>query len=685
VKEIAGKTKRRTQMMRRIGRTVYCLTILVLFWVIGFPAGTVSAASKKTANNMNVVFVLDGSGSMAATDRYKLRFEAMDLFLGLSTETGNYMGAIVFDDGILLEQDIVHINGKATKNSLSNKVKNVTSTGDTDIGKAIYQAVQMLEKSGHPDLPSSIILLSDGNTDLQGKDSAESLKKSNKNKSDAIDIARKKDINIHSVCLNTNGRAKMSELQDISDSTGGTCVEVKSANDLKDVFNQFYNIIYSTKTINLVKKTIPDSGELKVPFTIPLIGVKEANIIINTLNPDTEYNLFNPDGYGYTRSELKKMSVKAKTFTVIKVQKPQPGRWKLVVRGARRDQVKVDMVYNTDLTLKLEKSAVHSQGKVFTWELSAKIYNEGKAVSKKAVYKRYPIKVTITKSSSGKKKNGGRMTPDGSQGRLEINLDDYGKYELQAFCEIDGMPVKSNVLSIQIKNSKPEWKENPIVIDQKTGLFKKKNYNLDLVKLASDAEDTTLDYSIKNSAFSGDNVTLEGSVLKIKINKCGNGKLTVVATDSKGAAAEAEVEIKVKSVKAIELLVLALVLVVLVLIPLVRHIIIANRPIRGTIQILAYGDEGTEPPETFDGGKGKIKLSRYINPRQDTGINLEKCYLAAGKKDSFIYLVAADGCYTDSKPGLKREKKIRIDKEKDVNISNDKELGKGMRIFYKPY
>lgn len=363
-----------------------------------------SAADKKTPGNMNVVFVMDGSGSMAKTDRYKLRFEAMDLFLGLSTEKGNYMGAVVFDDDILLEQDIVYIDGKKTKKNLFSTVKKTASTGDTDIGKAIYQAVQMIENQGRTDLPSSIILLSDGNTDLQGKDSVQKLKESNEKKQEAIGIARKKGISIHSVCLNANGMAKLSELQEISDSTGGTCVEVNNANDLKDVFNQFYNIIYSTKTVNLVKTSIPKSGELKVPFTIPMIGVKEANIIISTLNPKTEYNLFNPDGYGYTNSELKQMSVKAKTFTIIKVQKPQPGRWKLVIRGISRDQVKVDIVWNTDLIMELKKSAVNSQGKNSVCELSAKIYNEGKAVSEKKVYKKYPINVTITRKSNGKKK-----------------------------------------------------------------------------------------------------------------------------------------------------------------------------------------------------------------------------------------------------------------------------------------
>ena len=91
-------------------------------------------------------------------------------------------------------------------------------------------------------------------------------------------------------------------------------------------------------------------------MTIPAMGVEEANIIINTLNPDTTYNLLNPDGYGYIQAEMDAMSIKAKTFTVIKIEKPKFGEWILKVRGISGDQVKVDMVYNASISIDLTSS-----------------------------------------------------------------------------------------------------------------------------------------------------------------------------------------------------------------------------------------------------------------------------------------------------------------------------------------
>ena len=153
------------------------------------------------------------------------------------------MGAVVFDDSIVLQRDITEISGKESKQELSDSIKAAKSFGDTNIGMAIELATQMLQNSGNPNLRSAIILLSDGNTDLPKDTTGQALAASEQSKKNAIDVARAQGIKIHSVCLNANGAAKKQELQDISDATGGVCVEVKSAEDLKEVFNQFYNII----------------------------------------------------------------------------------------------------------------------------------------------------------------------------------------------------------------------------------------------------------------------------------------------------------------------------------------------------------------------------------------------------------------------------------------------------------
>lgn len=668
--------------MERIKKAVSILLLFAAIWAAGFPAVTAAAATA-SVNHMNVVFVLDGSGSMYTTDKEKLRFEALELFLGLSAESGNSMGAVVFDDGILFTQDLAPMNGKEAKSALSAKVRGVSGNGDTDIGSAIYKAVQMLKDSGNPDLPSAIILLSDGNTDLPKDKSGKQLEASGRRKAEAIDHAREQGISIHSVCLNANGKAKKEELQEISDATGGTCVEVKKASDLKEVFRQFYNIIYSTKTIHLVDTKIPKSGELRVPFSIPVIGVKEANIIIHTLNAQTTYSLFHPDGYAFTKAELERMAIQAKTFTVIKIEEPDPGEWELVVRGARRDQVKVDMVYNTDLSIQLEETLVQSEGNRAVWELAAQVSNEGEAAPQE-VYQQYPFQVQVTDQATGEKTKL-EMAPDGGRCVAQLETEGYGDFRVQAFCEIHDMKVKSDAKLIRKPNTAPEWKQEKIVIEKTYHLFSKSLFTLDLKTLASDAEDDGLSFAVTDSQFPEEEVFLQdGSVLACKIKTCGDGSLTVTVTDQAGASAQAEVQIRTVSVTGRILLILALaalLAVLIVLFPVIRSYLTV---VRGTVQILTYGEEGTDPPVTFDGEKGRMLLSRYVHPAQDIGMRLEKCYLTAGEKNGCIYFVSAQGYYSD-RDGGQRKKKIRVDAGMETQISGDLDFTNGIRITYMPY
>ena len=93
--------------VKRMAADILAIVLAIAF--SGKNAETVMAASDDGANRMNVVFVLDESGSMSGSDANELRYEAVDLFLGIATDTGNYMGAVSFDDTIVLQENINEI------------------------------------------------------------------------------------------------------------------------------------------------------------------------------------------------------------------------------------------------------------------------------------------------------------------------------------------------------------------------------------------------------------------------------------------------------------------------------------------------------------------------------------------------------------------------------------------------
>lgn len=644
-------------------------------------AGSITAAAVDTpnANRMNVVFVMDESGSMSKTDADSLRYDAMDLFLGLATESGNYMGAVAFDDDIILKRDIAGIEGLNDKTALSREVRSASSRGDTNIGKAIETATQMLQESGNSALPSAIILLSDGNTDLGGNDAR--LQESYASRDNAIEVARANGYKIYSVCLNTNGDADPAELQEISAATGGTSVEVKSAEDLKEVFSQFYNIIYSTETIVLGDIVIPDNGEAEIPFNIPRIGVEEANIIINTLNPNTSYMLYQPSGIAYTESELDAMKITAKTFSVLKIQNPEAGAWRLIVKGVPGDSIKIEMIYNSDLDI---VQNFNSGNPVFADAdvlIGAQISNMGNLITDPAIYQDYPMHVVLTEVGSGTV-NDYEMTAGSQQAEYTFHLPQGAEYDVYTYCSIDNLTVTSETARLSAGRPLPVASEDPIEIT-KTLPFTKAEYLFDLSSVFSDSEDATLSYSITQSEFDSSVVSVEGENLNIKVKEIGKGgELFVTATNSGGGSIEVQVILKTVNILPLLLAILAAVVVLVLVIVLLGVKKKGNVPINGRIQIIPYNEDGViGNPNTFEGGRGKMMIGHYLTIRENVGIDIRNTYFIHGEKDSYIYLVSKNGYYTDVNPDVKN-KKIRLDSEMEVDVSSDIDFIKGIRVMY---
>ena len=183
------------------------LAMLLLILNMGLP---IRAEDEQQRNRYNVVFVTDESGSMRSTDPNQLRYEAIKCFNGLAAQTGNYMGSISFNEGIVSEQNIQAVEGFEEKNAFSENVVVETEPGWTNIGLAINRAVDMLDNGKNEMLPSAIILLTDGNTDMESEEEEEA---SLAEKADALERARQAGYKIYTICLNKDGSADASEMQ----------------------------------------------------------------------------------------------------------------------------------------------------------------------------------------------------------------------------------------------------------------------------------------------------------------------------------------------------------------------------------------------------------------------------------------------------------------------------------------
>ncbi len=689
--------------MKRITRKFYGL-ILAAAMLLSL-VGTISsgAAQAASANRYNVVFVIDASGSMKSTDGSQWRHEAIDLFMGLATDTGNYMGAVVFNDGIVAQMDLQEINGKDMKTALSQQLRNSAVTGDTDIGSAIQTAVDMLDSSRNPNIPSVIILLSDGNTDFPSDSTGALLQQSNANKQDAINRARQNGYPIFSVCLNANHTANTEELADISNSTAGQFVEVNEAEDLKEVFARFYNIIYSTETISIADQPIPDSGILDIPFSVPSAGVEELNIIISTLNPNTQYSVFQPTGMAYTNDELASMTIKVDTFSVIKVPNPAGGTWKIQARGIPGDAVKIDMVYNSNFSVKATVDpAGPNYGLSDNVTFTAKVLSNDQELNDSGSYAVYPATLTIRRTSDDSEMASTLMQAGQLEYTSNIALNEAGEFYATVTVKFEGLEKTSERILMTVgsaapaptqpaptpapaQNTPPEPEGDPVKWSVKADSGRSYG-SRDLQSFATDAEDSELTFTISDLGdYQADQVYMEDGMLKVETKGLKKGTLTLTAQDSQGETCAVNVELApAGNILMIVLMavggLLALVLLA-VLIKVLSGLVGPGPVFQGDVMVNAF-DINTglaEAPNTIQPGRGKESLSRYIT--EGGGIDLSKTYLMADKSSEYIWLVSSNGLYSSDNPE-KKEKKIRLYNGMEVTVSKNRDLDCGLQITY---
>ena len=336
--------------MRQRKLTVFLMLFLALTLLILPVAGAEApvqpgdALPTGTANRFNVELVLDASVSMNESDARALRFEAIRLFNNLLPNEGNSLGGVVFSTDVDREIGPQPVSGPEEKDAVVRAIRDVPLPGGwTNIGAGLDRALDRLAEKGNPELPSVIILMSDGNTAMYSdgltKDAAEV-------RDEAVRRAAEENVPIYSICLNGNGTADLTEMERISGETGGVFTEVRRAEDLNKVFEVFYELIYRSSSVTLADGVFPPDGILNTPFEVPGFGVEEVNIVFQ--GSALEARLARPDGSIYD-AELQRYD----TFSAIKLTDIIPGEWSLQTRGISGDRIRIEVIYNTNLTVTL--------------------------------------------------------------------------------------------------------------------------------------------------------------------------------------------------------------------------------------------------------------------------------------------------------------------------------------------
>ena len=661
---------------RRVLRTL-CLALSIVLSILqaGLFFDTARAAQNAANNRFNVVIVSDASGSMLSTDPEGLRFEAINQFINLLAEQGNLLGAVSFADNINASEELTKVDSAEAKQKIADTLKNTPAKGDTNIGEALQKAVTMLDEAGDKDLPSIILFLSDGNTDLKDK---KDMENSLNMKADAIQAAREKGIAIYSVCLNANKKADVSEMEQISQATGGEFREVGSASDLQEVFNSFYNLIYGTSTTQLLDEAFDESGVLETKFNVPGLGVEEINIII--YGKVSEVELFDAQGQ---KKDVSPMEYN--TFTMIKSTDVSAGEWKLITKGTAGNHIKINMVYNTNLEVELKTQAIGKvtnpkDGVKFEAYLSS---GEIKADSSNIVG--YEAELIVS-DAYGKELDKFPMTVVDDHFELSQNLSN-GVYFVKAHVSGNSLDKTSESLGpieVSDKALTEEEKNNtaPVPVTDKIKKtvyiipFKDNTVSFDLKGLAKDKEDKKLHYMVASSSFiEGKDYSLgDDMVLKLYHYSLSRGDFDIKATDSKGLSCNISIVVKSINVGVVTAIVVLIIgLIVLAVMGYFAYRLWGT-PFGGPITVTS--DKGGERREqTVTKKTGRLPLSRFRV--SNIGFDIKKTYFEASGKP-YIYVCSSKEFYCNGK----LTKRARISNNIAVIVKPNKDSSDSITVLY---
>ena len=648
-------------------------------------AANEARASGAASNRFNVMMVMDASASMSYSDPHNLRFDAMNLFTNLLADEGNVLGGEVFSTAIDREVELRPVSGQAAKDEVVHKMSTVwRPSGWTNIGRGLNAAADELEENGSKDLPSVIILLSDGNTAMISKGLENEAREGEK---EAVQRLKEAEIPVYSVCLNVNGSADISEMEFISHETGGESREVRNARDLNEVFQMFYSLIYGVKRIELYDDVFPEDGRLETPFDVPGFAVEEVNIIIQ--GDASSITLLKPNG---SEGDAERHSYE--TFTALKITDIVPGVWTLVTEGVPGDRIKIEVVYNTNLRVHLFTDEWITGEELLPVLEPITFYVKLTAGDIEAVghhdYSGFDADLVIMDEYEEEIR---RVPMEVGQNWFEVSeLLEEGEYWFEASVEALTFSRASNRIGpLVFGTPAPEPEPEPIPNTPPTASqssLKKTvliwpvaggKWDADVGALIRDKEDTILRYSIVDSTFpptasclvdAGGRVSLRLGNFQLK-----GGSVTVRATDSEGLFCDARLDAKVINTVVILLGLLAVALVAALVYFLMRLREGREKPVGGSVTVSTECNGAVRTSSPHRIGKGKYYLSQFEGI-DNIGLDYSKCYFW-GAGDAFIFLVTEKPVHWRGSETTN----VRIDNGAETSIIAD-DSGGFMKIRY---
>ncbi|MFL6560034.1 MAG: VWA domain-containing protein, partial [Bacillus sp. (in: firmicutes)] len=307
----------------------------------------------------------------------------MKMFIDMASINGDKIGAIAYADEVMREKALVKMQSEQDKQDLKSFIDSVEKYMYTDLSTGVTEAVKVLDSSHEQGYYPLIVLLADGNNELDPNKSKTS-KQAETDLNQAVSAAKAKGYPIYTIGLNANGKLNKKVLTDVATSTNGKFFEASSADKLPSILSEIFANHLKLKIVP-VNQIVGNGDFQDIKINVPNENVLEANISLMSNHP-VEVKLVDPSGKELAIPSDQVLLSKSKTYSMVKLLKPVQGDWTLKVKGVAKDKIDINLIFNYDLQLKLANLAKQSYKAGETVKINAFFEDNGTPVADKSIY-----------------------------------------------------------------------------------------------------------------------------------------------------------------------------------------------------------------------------------------------------------------------------------------------------------
>ncbi|MGG3508434.1 vWA domain-containing protein [Paenibacillus lautus] len=384
--------------MLRKNKWLLSLMVAVLL-ILTWSGGTMpQAMAASQGSKIDAVLVMDASNSMKNSDPERISSEAMKMFIDMLATTGDKVGVVSYTDRIQREKALLEIQSEADKTALKQFIDQLDRGPYTDMSVGLDEAVKVLKQGMDPAHAPMIVVLADGNNDLDpntGKTSQEA----SEDLAQAVKEAKGSGIPIYTIGLNADGKLNKESLAELANQTGGKSFTTSSADDLPQILSEIFASHQQLKIVPV--QSITGNGTYQeVTVHVPNANVLEANISIMSSSP-VDVKLVDPAGAEQTIPSANVLRSTSNSYSLLKLLKPQQGDWKLHVKGVSKDKIDINLVFNYDLELTMDPPPSSKVKAGDTIDINAYLVSNGQKLQDQEQYGNMTAKLLVKDLDTG--------------------------------------------------------------------------------------------------------------------------------------------------------------------------------------------------------------------------------------------------------------------------------------------